>query len=569
MFDFIIDALKDPNGLYAASTLSLLCAIFATLFFVLVIIYSIRSMKGSGGLFKYYIYLFASYISTLGVLFANNWLLLLLFWGFLGLLLYLLISYGKREGTPDSARKALIIVGGTDVLLLFGIVLLWKITSGAGAELSSMLSMNFGAPRVALSGTAPIIAYLCMAVAAFAKAGVMPFHTWVPDTAEDAPASVTAFLPASLDKLLGIYFLARITLEVFEMTSVMNTVLMALGSITILAAVMMALIQYDLKRLLGYCAVSQVGYMVLGIGTGNPIGIAGGIFHMFNCSIYTVCLFLSGGAAERKAGTSDLSKMGGLAKAIPLVFVTFLIASLAISGIPPMNGFASKWLVYQGVIASGDSLWLVWLIAAMLGTALTLATFMKLTHAAFLGQPSEEVKVRLKTDTGKTGFLTGFPISVLAFLCVGIGVAAWTIIPRFNEWFVGILSKKQIEAPGVWDSGTATVFIMAGLLIGFIVYLLGNRKNVRMVDPFVGGEKLKNMPDMRLSGVRFYDTIKNLYCIKTIYRFAEKKLFDLYNVVGKVVGGFGVIFSLMHNGLLSRYILWLLLGLVVLGIILI
>ena len=112
----------------------------------------------------------------------------------------------------------------------------------------------------------------------------MPFHTWVPDAAEDAPIPVVAFLPASLDKLLGIYFLARITLDMFVMDLGMNTFLMAIGSFTIVAAVMMALIQHDLKRLLGYHAVSQVGYMVLGIGTGNPIGIAGGLFHMLNRS---------------------------------------------------------------------------------------------------------------------------------------------------------------------------------------------------------------------------------------------------------------------------------------------
>ncbi len=572
MFDFIIKPLTNPEEFFAVSTLSMLCAAFASLFFVLVVIYSIRSMKGHKGLFKYYIYLTASYVAALGVLFANNWIILLLFWGFLGLLLYLLIAYGKRETTPDSARKALILIGGTDVLLLFGIVLLWRITAG-DSGLAGLLTMNFGVAGIDSTNATPaIIAYVCMAAAAFAKAGAMPFHTWVPDTAEDAPASVTAFLPASLDKLLGIYFLARISLEVFSslftMFRVMNTILMALGAVTILGAVMMALIQKDLKRLLGYHAVSQVGYMVLGIGTGNPIGIAGGIFHMFNCSIYNSCLFLSAGAAERKAGTSDLTKMGGLIKSIPLVFVTFLIGSLAISGIPPINGFASKWLVYQGIIEMDSGLSILWLVIAMIGSALTLAAFMKVVNAVFLGQQSEEIKARLKTDTGGTGFLTGLPISILAFLAVGIGVFANTIIPFFNEWFRGLLGDKM-DVPGVWDSGLATGMILIGLVIGFIVYLLGNRGKVRMVDPFVGGEKLANMPDMRVSGVRFYDTFRNLCCIKTSYKMAEKKLCDIYHVVGKFVGGIGVIFSLMHNGLLSRYILWLILGLVVLGIILI
>ena len=154
---------------------------------------------------------------------------------------------------------------------------------------------------------------------------------------------------------------------------------------------MMALVQHDLKRLLGYHAVSQVGYMVLGIGTGSPVGIAGGLFHMLNHAIYKSCLFFGGGAVEKSAGTTDLENLGGLARSMPVTFGTFLVASLAISGVPPLNGFASKWMIYQGIIESargGGHLWVLWLVAAMFGSALTLASFMKVVHAVFLGQPS-------------------------------------------------------------------------------------------------------------------------------------------------------------------------------------
>ncbi|RKZ07899.1 hypothetical protein DRQ25_10380, partial [Candidatus Fermentibacteria bacterium] len=510
-FNLIIDALKNPNGLFASNPLSLLCAAFATLFFVLIVVYSLKHMKGRKGIWRYYIYTIATFVSTLGVLFAASFVILLIFWGLLGLLLYLMIAFGRKEGTPAAARKALVIVGATDVLLLFGIVLVWKITAGSSG-LQGLLHMPIMAMGIPLSGTASIIAYLCFASAAFAKAGAMPFHTWVPDTAENAPTPVTAFLPASLDKLLGIYLLARVTLDVFQMTPTMNTILMAIGSITIVAAVMMALIQHDLKRLLGYHAVSQVGYMVLGIGTGNPIGIAGGLFHMFNHSIYKSCLFLAGGAAERKAGTGNLAKMGGLVKAIPLVFVTFLIASLAISGVPPMNGFASKWLVYQGVIASGDSLWVLWLIAAMLGSALTLASFMKLIHAVFLGQPSEGVKKILADKKEKgTGLSTAIPLVVLSALCVGIGVFAWKI--PFAQLFSPEV-RGPIDSPGIWQSGTATLMLIAGLVIGYLIYLAGTLKKARVVAPFVGGETLEDNPEMRVSGVNFYKTIMELGLLK-------------------------------------------------------
>lgn len=143
-----------------------------------------------------------------------------------------------------------------------------------------------------------VYAFLCLLVGILAKAGAIPLHTWLVDTAEDAPTPVTAFLPASVDKLLAIYLLARMVLNLFVMTPVVNLVLLVLGAVTLAGAGMMMLVQQDFKRLLGYCAVSQVGYVLLGIGTGHPLGIAGGLFHMVNHAIYKSCLFFSGGASN-------------------------------------------------------------------------------------------------------------------------------------------------------------------------------------------------------------------------------------------------------------------------------
>ncbi|RKZ03533.1 hypothetical protein DRQ25_17705 [Candidatus Fermentibacteria bacterium] len=535
------------------------------MFFVFAVIYSLKHMKGHSGLWRYYIYLLATLIATLGILFSTTFMLLLILWGFLGLMLYLLINFGNNEGTPESARKSLAIIGGTDVLLLLGIVIIWKIVAG-DSGFSGFVHLQFARLGIPLTSRGPVIAYLCLASAAFAKAGAMPFHTWLPDTARDAPVPVTAYLPASLDKLLGIYFLARITLDVFVMTPAMNTILMGLGSLTIMAAVMMALVQHDLKRLLGYHAVSQVGYIVLGIVTGNPVGIAGALFHMFNNTIYKSSLFMAAGEVERRTGTSNLSKLGGLVKAMPLVFAAFLIATLSICGVPPFNGFASKWMLYQGIIMSGGSggLWLLWLVAAMLGSALTLASFMKLLHAVFLGQPSE-ISVKVIEKKEKSGFATLLPLSILSILCIALGVFAWKI--PFGDIFSPEV-RGQLEFPGIWNSGLATVMLILGLIIGYLIYLAGTLKKARVVEPFVGGETLEENPDMRVSGAEFYKTIKELGLLKGIYRWAEKKFFDLYVVAGKFVAGFGVIFSFMHNGILSRYFLWFIVGLVVICIVL-
>ncbi|UCD15465.1 MAG: hypothetical protein JSV34_07050, partial [Candidatus Omnitrophota bacterium] len=273
------------TSFFKFDNLSAFAGVFIAFFSLLIIIYSAGFMRQRKRLIQYYSYIILTCLCSIGAVFSNNLILFMVFWGFSGLLLYLLIGFGKKKNTSYTAKKAFIIIGGTDALMLLGFAVIWQITK----------TVQMDSISIPLNSKPALWAYLCLAAAAFAKGGVMPFHTWVPDTAQDSPTPVAAFLPASLDKLLGIYFLARISLDMFQMNNASNIFLMSIGSFTIIAAVMMALIQHDFKRLLGYHAVSQVGYMVLGIGTGNPVGIAGGLFHMLNNTIYKSCLFLGGG----------------------------------------------------------------------------------------------------------------------------------------------------------------------------------------------------------------------------------------------------------------------------------
>lgn len=543
--------------------LSIFVGIFVGIFFLLIIIYSFGFMSQKKRLIYYYSYLILTLLSSLGAVFSNNLILFMVFWGFLGLLLYLLIGFGQTEHASYTAKKAFIIIGGTDALMLLGLALIWHLTG----------SLQMDEINISLNTKIAVLAYMCLAAGAFAKAGAMPFHTWVPDTAQDAPTPVTAFLPASLDKLLGIYFLARISLNMFKMNTAMNTVLMIVGSVTIVAAVMMALIQHDLKRLLGYHAVSQVGYMVLGIGTGNPIGIAGGLFHMLNNTIYKSCLFLAGGAVEKEAGTTDLEKLGGFAKIMPITFTSFLIASLAISGIPPFNGFASKWMIYQGIMKTADNgshLWIIWLIAAMFGSALTLASFMKLIHAVFLGQPAKkqpqinevltkaEAMVNKRRETSPTMWI---PQVFLAGLCVIFGVFAYRIPLKM---FIFPSLGEKIEFLGIWNASLATILIIVGVAVGIIIYLLGTITKTRETEAFIGGEILEKQANMRVSGTEFYDTIKDITPLDTIYRLAERKVFDIYHLGSIITFGFNKILSYLHNGILPTYLSWCLLGMIIL-----
>ncbi len=227
-----------------------------------------------------------------------------------------------------------------------------------------------------------------MMIGAIGKAGVMPFHTWIPDAAIDAPVAFMAFMPAAFEKLLGIYLLARLSLDVFKLEKGgdMSILMMTVGAVTIVLAVMMALIQKDFKRLLSYHAVSQVGYMILGIGTGVAVGIAGGIFHMINHAMYKCGLFLSAGSVEHRMGTTEMKKLGGLAREMPLTAAGFTVCALAISGVWPLNGFVSKEMVFHGALESGYT---VFAVAAWLGAIFTFASFLKAGHSVFFGKPGE------------------------------------------------------------------------------------------------------------------------------------------------------------------------------------
>jgi formate hydrogenlyase subunit 3/multisubunit Na+/H+ antiporter MnhD subunit len=277
-----------PTG-FCLDNLSAFVVLATALFALLIAIYSLDYMRQMSRLTEYYAYLLMTLSFSFGAILADHAILLLVFWGMLGITLYLMIGIAGT-GAATAAKKTLIIIGGSDCFLMLGILILWTLT---GSVYLSSGTVELGTPL-------SYIAFLCFAVAALAKAGAMPVHTWVPDCGEAAPVAVTAYLPASLDKLLGIYLLARTARGIFAMNTWTNGLLLLIGAGTVLFAVMMALVQHDLKRLLSYHAVSQVGYMVLGIGAGTALGLAGALFHMLNNAIYKSCLFLCAGSVEKR-----------------------------------------------------------------------------------------------------------------------------------------------------------------------------------------------------------------------------------------------------------------------------
>ena len=535
--------------------LSAFVLLAVAIFGFLIALYSVGYMRGRERQREYFAYLLSTIGVSCGAVLANDLIVLLVCWGFLALTLYLMIGIAGPRAA-EAARKSLMIVGGSDALLVFGVVLVWNLSGSTRMDGDALL----------LDGAAAHVALLTFVVAAFAKAGAVPFHSWVPDCGEKADAPVSAFLPASLDKLLGIYLLARCALDLFQLTGAMQNIVMFLGATSVLAAGMMALVQRDFKRLCAYSSVSQVGYMVLGIGTGTAIGLAGALFHMLNHAIYKSCLFLCAGAVEKAAGTTDLDRLGGHGKAMPFTFAACTVAALAISGIPPLNGFASKWMIYQSIIesgATGGGGWIVWLVAAMIGSALTLASFVKVLHAAFLCKPAPNVARRPIREVDPSMAL---PMVVLATLCVIFGVFA-DAVPL--GWFV--FPAVPADVPGVWWSGLATVLILTAIVLGLTLYAgVTISGKLRRCETYVGGERLDDVyihgeergaaRHVEVTGADFYNTIEQLPALRRLYALARQNRLDVYDVGAKCASYFVNLLRTAHSGALPMYQIWFLVG---------
>ena len=549
-----IDDLK-LDLLLTTTPLSKFILLFAMGFGLLITLYSLKrdTLHASRDTNIYYGAILLTIGGSAGILLSNHLLFLLIFWEIVTASLYLLITTGGRNSN-FAATKSFAMIGASDAAFLLGVLLVWA------------LSHDFVISDISLetASAVPIIAFLLLMTAAITKAGALPLHTWLPAAGEYAPTSVMALLPAAIDKLLGIYLLVIVVREIFILNSAaLSTILALIGSATIIIAVMLAMVQHNLKKLLSYHAISQVGYMVLGIATGTAVGIAGGLFHMLNHAIYKCCLFLCGGAVEQKAGTAELDKLGGLGKKMPLTFITCLITALSISGIPPFNGFVSKWMVYQGVIQMGTTqtggaanLWPIWLTCAVFGSALTLASFVKFIHSIFLSRLPAELKDVKEVSPLQTG-----PMVVLASLCVFFGIFYHVPLKLFIYPALNIEPGTAIF--GTWESGLATILIIVGIGLGLLILLIGllSRK-VRVVPTWTCGEVQTN-EQMIIPGTHFYKTVSSLGGLKQLYKGQEKGHFDLYNQSGRLGLALTNFLRWLHSGILPTYLTWVTLGLLV------
>jgi len=381
--------------------------------------YSINYMERFTAKWKFYTLFLLMLAGMNGVIVTGDMFNLFVFLEIASVASYALVAFGTERHELEAAFKYAVMSTVGSLFILLGIALLYSYTSTLNmADIANVL-LQKGTKNITLMVSVLFLMGFGL------KAALVPFHAWLPDAHPSAPAPISAMLSGVLIKSLGIYALCRIFYNVIGITPVTSSILMVLGTLSMVIGVFLAIGQWDMKRLLAYHSISQVGYIVLGIGLGTPLGILGGLFHLFNHSIFKSLLFLNSGAVEYSTGTRDLQKMGGLAQKMPLTGTTNLVASMSIAGIPPFNGFWSKLIIIIALVQANRFGYAFW---AVIASVLTLASFMKVMKYAFFGTLKEKwVKVK------EVPIFMKLSMAVLALICLTGGIL---LLSGINEAFL-------------------------------------------------------------------------------------------------------------------------------------
>ena len=490
-FDFAVGILMDP--------LTAIMLVVVTGVSLMVQIYSIGYMHGDNGYARYYAYMSLFTSAMLGLVLANNLIQMFVFWELVGLGSYLLIGFWfDRPSAAAAAKKAFIITRFADFGFLLGILYLFFNGDALAAEGLNVFvvtdiyqSIEMGLLAV---GAAQWVA-LGIFAGAMGKSAQFPLHTWLPDAME-GPTPVSALIHAATMVAAGVFLVARF-FPMFEMSlAAMNTVAI-IGGITAIFAASMGLVMNDIKRVLAYSTVSQLGYMMLALGVG-AYGAA--IFHLFTHAFFKALLFLGSGSVNHASGTFDMRYMGGLRKAMPWTYGTFVIGSLSLAGIFPLAGFWSKDEILSHAFGGGNAISGIVFALALIAAFMTAfymfrAVFMTF-HGSFRGgadrDPDTEAHLgSVHVDESPKTMVA--PLVILAIPAVAAGFLANSIfdlgiIPA--HWLAHFLDYNpavHVEAGSfnIFIAALSTLVAVGGILLAYLMYIS------RSVSPEAMGNALR------------------------------------------------------------------------------
>jgi NADH-quinone oxidoreductase subunit L len=440
---------------FEITNLNALMLLVVTTVSLLVNLYSAGYMKEDDRLPVFFSYVALFTFSMLGLVISENILELYIFWELVGVCSFLLVGfwYFKPEARA-AAKKAFIVTRIGDVGLLIAILLLFWYMPGHALDFSSIHNA-FSAGEIP-PGITTLIALLIF-VGAVGKSGQFPLHTWLPDAME-GPTPISALIHAATMVAAGVYLVAR-TFTVFQASPTALEWVAYVGGFTAIFAATIAVAQNDIKRILAYSTVSQLGYMMMALGLGTWISYSAGMFHLFTHAFFKALLFLAAGSVIHAVHEQNINKMGGLGKTMKITAWTFAIGALALAGIFPLSGFWSKDAILVEALHVNPALYWVGVIAAFF-TALYMA---RLFFLVFTGENRSEDAVHAHESPA----VMTVPLMILAVLAV---ISGFVFMPN-NPWLGTWLTGQHMEEHVNWTVIiTTNVVGVLGILLGWLIY---------------------------------------------------------------------------------------------------
>ena len=419
------------NANFRLDGLALMFALLITGIGLLIVIYAAFYLHGGPGgdpAGKFYSQLMLFMAAMLGIVLSDNLLLMVVFWELTSISSFLLVGYWgshpkKGADARNGARMALAVTGGGGLALLAGVVVLGQI---AGThDLSVMLATEGLIAKIQADARYPLVLGLVL-VGCFTKSAQLPFHFWLPE-AMAAPTPVSAYLHSATMVKAGLFLLLRLT-PVLGGTDLFEGIVASVGLATMVFAAFVAIFKHDLKGLLAYSTISHLGLITFLIGLSSPLSTVVAVFHILNHAAFKAALFMSAGIVDHETGTRDMRKLGGLMSMLPIVGTLVLIATAAMAGIPPFNGFISKEMMLDEALRGGAGVWgdYGWLmpVLATLGGLFSMAYSVRLVHDVFFNGPPRDLPV---AHPHEPGWGLKAPVLLLVGVCIAVGLAPMTI----------------------------------------------------------------------------------------------------------------------------------------------
>jgi proton-translocating NADH-quinone oxidoreductase chain N len=388
---------------FLADKLAVFMAMVSSLVGAVIVFYSFGYISHYEHQNEYYWMVCLFLGSMMGLVFSNNLILLYVFWEVTAIASWRLIGFFRDKKIVLKADKAFLVTVFGSLLMLIGFIMVYQ---QAGSFDLTVIKEKLGQTPISNTAVALILAGI------LAKSATLPLHTWLPD-AGVAPSPVTALLHAAVLVKIGVYVYARLFISTFQIADMWHVIVPAIAAASAIISAGAAFVETDMKRIIAYSTISQIGFIFLGLSVGNGMGIAGGLLYILMHGMAKGGLFLCAGIVEHQTHTKDITKMGGLIKTMPVTAVAFLLCAFSVMGIPPFGGFFSKYMVLAGAANSGQ---MAITYIFVIGAFMTMIYLFRLFRMIFLG----EVKTEPDGKEGTPGMV--FSVALLAALSLAAGI---------------------------------------------------------------------------------------------------------------------------------------------------